>query len=124
MSDKKKEQLGMNHSTASHRLRVDLLFSAFGHQKCLRCGKPLTRDDFSIDHVKPWLDSEDPLKEFFDLGNVAFSHKGCNYSASRNPRKKWGSQAEAQKHYDKVYREKYPERYKRQRREKYLRNGH
>ena len=38
----------------------------------------------SIDHKTPWLHSEDPRGLFFDIDNIAFSHKSCNYSAARN----------------------------------------
>ena len=85
---KKQKQLGMNPSTASGRLIKDLLFDFAvknGHT-CHRCKKELTRIDFSIEHIKPWLDSENPIDLFFDLDNIAYSHLKCNIRASR-PRK-------------------------------------
>ena len=87
---KKTQQLGMNPSTASGRLTKDLLFKFLidaGH-KCHQCGEELTRDTFSIEHKKPWIDSEDPASLFFDLDNIAFSHLFCNFSAARRPHKK------------------------------------
>ena len=81
---KKQNQLGMNPSTATGRLVKDLLFSYVKDQPCHVCGKALTRETFSIDHKVPWLDSEDPLALFFDLDNIAFSHKSCNYGARRS----------------------------------------
>ena len=87
--NKQKLQLGMNPSTANSRLRMDLLFAfatATGH-KCHRCGKPLLREDFSIEHIKPWLDSDDPVGLYFDIENIAYSHQGCNSAAARRPHK-------------------------------------
>lgn len=89
---KKHTQLGMNPGTASGRLVKDLLFKfavEAGH-KCHRCGGELVRETFSIEHKEPWLDSEDPVGLFFDLGNVAFSHLKCNVGASRRPNKGTG----------------------------------
>lgn len=94
MSVKKKEQLGMNPSTASHRLVKDLLWSYIvkcGDNLCHHCGEALSRDDFSIEHIEPWLDSEDPFRLFFDLGNISYSHRSCNYSAARKTRASCGS---------------------------------
>lgn len=82
---KKQSQLGMNPSTASGRLVKDLLFSfvvKFGN-RCFHCGGDLTRETFSIEHKKPWLDSEDPVRLYFDLENIAFSHQSCNRAAAR-----------------------------------------
>lgn len=84
----KKHQLGMNPSTASNRLVKDLLFSLAveaGH-KCFQCGGVLTRDTFSIEHKTPWLHSDDPVKTYFDLGNIGFSHLSCNIGAARKVR--------------------------------------
>lgn len=83
---KKKKQLGMNPSTASHRLVKDILWNFIvyaGRDRCFRCGKKMTRETFSIEHKAPWLDSEDPVGLFFDIDNISFSHNSCNYSASR-----------------------------------------
>ena len=80
--DKKALKLGMNYSTAANRLRSDLLYHfaiKFGH-KCHRCSKDLTRETFSVEHIEPWLNSDDPVKNFFDISNIAFSHQSCNYS--------------------------------------------
>lgn len=81
--DKKAQQLGMNPGTARHRLIRDLLFSYVKDVPCFHCGKPLTRDTFSIEHKTPWLDSDDPLGLFFDLDNISYSHESCNYGAAR-----------------------------------------
>lgn len=83
--EKKQRQLGMNPSTASNRLTKDILFAFIqgdGHV-CHQCGGDLTRENFSIEHIVPWLDSENPKELYFDLDNIAFSHLSCNIKASR-----------------------------------------
>lgn len=78
-------QLGVNASTASNRLVKDILFNFVtqaGHV-CYRCGKPLTRATFSIEHKIPWLHSAEPSALFFDLDNIAYSHIKCNVENKR-----------------------------------------
>ena len=90
MSDKKTKQLGMNPSTASHRLVKDLLWKLIettGQDACCKCGEPMSRETFSIEHVTPWLDSDDPVGLYFDLDNVGFSHLRCNIKDAKNGRK-------------------------------------
>ena len=89
MSDKKKMQLGMNPSTASGRLVKDILWKLIvqtGQDRCCKCGEPMSRETFSIEHVIPWLDSEDPAGLYFDLDNISFSHHSCNVSDRREGR--------------------------------------
>ena len=84
--DKKHLQLGMNPSTASGRLVKDILFSLIVETKkniCFHCQKEINREDFSIEHKIPWLDSENPIKLFFDLENISFSHLKCNVANAR-----------------------------------------
>lgn len=88
-ASKRHAQLGMNAGTATNRLLKDLLFHYVGHLPCYRCKGALSREDFSIDHKAVWLDSADPVALFFDIGNVAFSHRGCNSKAARRPTKKY-----------------------------------
>jgi hypothetical protein len=121
---KKHQQLGMNAGTASHRLVKDLLFKFVqeaGHV-CHRCKKPLTREDFSIEHVEPWLDSAEPARLFFDLSNIAYSHKLCNSLASRREKihedEKALSRSTSQR-----YREQHPERVREQKRSYRARNA-
>ncbi len=86
MSEKKKIQLGMNPSTASGRLVKDLLWDLIkktDQYHCCKCGLEMSRDSFSIKHIIPWLDSDDPVKLFFDLENIYFSHHSCNVSDRR-----------------------------------------
>lgn len=86
MSTVKAEQLGMNPSTASHKLVKDILFQLVqetGKDWCFQCGAKIERNNFSIEHKVPWLHSDDPKALFFDLDNIAFSHKECNSLAAR-----------------------------------------
>lgn len=84
--DRKAEQLGMNASTASGRLLKDILFKFIcdaGQNMCYQCGESMSREDFSIEHKTPWLDSSNPTELFFDLENISFSHLKCNIGAAR-----------------------------------------
>lgn len=86
MSDKKKIQLGMNPSTAANRLVKDVLWKLVVETKqdtCYRCGLPMSRETFSIEHKEAWLDSEDPVGLYFDLDNISFSHLRCNVGDRR-----------------------------------------
>ena len=90
MSNKKHSLLGMNPSTASHRLVKDLLWRMITESKrdcCYHCGEKMTRETFSIEHKKPWMDSENPLQTYFDLENISFSHLSCNVGAARKTNK-------------------------------------
>ncbi len=84
---KKKKQLGMDPGTAANRLRKSILFSfakRLDLNFCYQCGCEIEDiNKFTIEHKKPWLDSEDPKHLFFDIENIAFSHASCNYRASR-----------------------------------------
>ena len=88
----KKKQLGMDPSTASNRLVKALLFSLgkkLDMQWCFHCGAQIDGyRDMSIEHKVPWLHSEDPADLYFDLDNIAFSHKSCNYAAARKNKPK------------------------------------
>lgn len=121
--EKKQSQLGMNPSTASGRLVKDVLFSLVvetGRNVCFRCNQKIKREDFSIEHKTPWLDSEDPVKMFFDLDNIAFSHLSCNIKASRPSKSPTGKTAS---NYQKDWRLRNSERYKIIRKNKYQRLG-
>jgi|JI10StandDraft_1071094.scaffolds.fasta_scaffold10823_6 hypothetical protein len=130
---KKENQLGMNPSTASGRLVKDILYSLVvqtNKDNCHHCGKKINREDFSIEHKVPWLDSEDPQYLFFDLSNIAFSHLKCNTSAARTrPLAPCGTQSAYQRGCRCVHcigattirsRQVYTTE---KRRERYLRNG-
>lgn len=86
MSNRKQNLLGMNSSTANHRLIKDLLWKMITESKqdkCFHCGKIMTRDTFSIEHKKSWVYSKTPLQTYFDLENISFSHLNCNSAAGR-----------------------------------------
>ena len=85
--DKKHAQLGMNPSTAQNRLVKDILYDLIKDTPCFHCGEKLTRDTFSIEHKVAWLDSENPVRLFFDLSNISYSHHSCNVGASRQTSK-------------------------------------
>lgn len=130
MTKKKTEQLGMNPSTASGRLVKDILWSLIvrsGQHICCKCGEEMTRDTFSIEHLTPWLDCDDPVGLYFDLNNIAFSHQKCNYESRRVPNKKYSTPEERRLANARISRESWgrlsKEDQKMLRREKYLRNG-
>lgn len=81
--NKKQAQLGMNPSTASGKLVKDILFSFIKERPCHRCGLEMSRETFSVEHIVPWLDSDNPIELFFDINNISFSHIKCNVSAAR-----------------------------------------
>jgi len=83
--DKKSKQLGLNHSTANYHLQRMILMHLVkktGMDTCFRCNKKINNyKDISIEHKKPWIDTDIGL--YWDLQNIAFSHKSCNYSCGR-----------------------------------------
>lgn len=87
--EKKHNQLGMNPSTASHRLLKDLLFSFIKDRPCSKCGELMVRENFSVEHIMPWLDSSNPIELYFDLTNISYSHLSCNIGAARKPWQKF-----------------------------------
>lgn len=128
MSDKKKQQLGMNPSTASNRLVKDILWKFIeesGEDVCFKCGEIMSREDFSIEHKEPWLDSDDPVKNFFDLENISFSHLNCNISAARRIKLTVEEKEKILEERKFRKREYMKSRYSYEsRREKYLTTGH
>jgi hypothetical protein len=84
---RKKEQLGIDPGTAANRLSRKILYylgDKLDMQWCYHCGAKIDNvKDMSIEHKIPWLHSEDPVGLYFDINNIAFSHKICNYKASR-----------------------------------------
>jgi len=73
-NQKKYDQLKMPYGTACGRLRKQVLFGLLqklGENTCFQCGKSIdSGDDLSIEHKKPWLDSDDPQGNFFNLENI------------------------------------------------------
>lgn len=84
---KKTQQLGIPFGTACSRLRKMILFAFVKELKkdiCFQCNLSIDNiDEFSIEHKENYLHSEDPVKLFFDLENIAFSHLACNSKKSR-----------------------------------------
>jgi len=83
----------MDVNIARHRLRQVALFDLVQKaklDKCFHnCGKPLASKTFSIEHKIPWLGAGRNL--FWDLSNIAFSHRRCNVIAARRGRAiTWG----------------------------------
>lgn len=128
MSDKKTKQLGMNPSTAAGRLVKDILYKFVvdtNQNACYHCSEEMSRDTFSIEHMTPWLDSEDPKGLYFDLANIGFSHQRCNSSAARSGVRKYDTPEQANEAKLKQSRERRKAIYTpEQRSERYKSTGH
>jgi hypothetical protein len=78
--ERKKSQLGMPYGTAMHILRKRIMFTLIKRCRldaCHVCGSSIESDvDLSIEHIKPWEGKDTAL--FWDLANIAFSHRSCN----------------------------------------------
>lgn len=89
-TDKKSLQLGMPFGNARTILVRTLMFTMIqqlGKDVCYRCKQRIERaEEFSIDHKEPWQDVSTDL--FWDINNIAFSHRGCNSRAARRDMKK------------------------------------
>lgn len=72
---------------ARRRLMQTLIRKAFedatGEVFCARCGEEIIGTDFHVDHLKAWLNSDDPVNLFFDLKNIGLSHPECNSAARK-----------------------------------------
>ncbi len=77
---RKSELLGMPFGTASGKLRKMVMFHLLqkhGENICFKCEKLiLNADELSLEHKQAWLKGGESL--FWDLNNIAFSHRGCN----------------------------------------------
>jgi len=123
--------LGMSHGTAANKLRKMILFSLvcrLNLNMCYRCdGEILSVDDLSIEHKEAWMQADDLIQSFFDLGNIAFSHLSCNSAAGERPHKKYFSKEERHSR-DKEISKNYwhslgKEEQRKRRRVNYLRNS-
>lgn len=103
----KSHALGMAFGTASNRLRKALLFDAIGRlgeRDCYRCGKSIDSvNEFSIEHKKSWMSSEDRVSSFFSLENISYSHLLCNVGAATRSNKS----DTPQKTRDKIAQDRY-----------------
>jgi len=84
---KRKELLGMSFGTARARLERALLYEMaikLGMDSCFRCSKKIESvAEFSIEHKIGWQLSSDPVQTYFDMANIAFSHRTCNSNAAQ-----------------------------------------
>ena len=78
--EKAKRQLGLSPSTARNLLKRNIIYylaQKTGMDICFRCGNRIEQpQDISIEHKTPWLDADITL--FWDMDNIAFSHRKCN----------------------------------------------
>lgn len=86
VASRRKKQLGIPHGTAVHRLRKIVLFHLAKKLQldfCFRCKQRIeSAEEFTMDHKDPWENVDAEL--FWEIDNIAFSHKKCNYSNRRN----------------------------------------
>jgi len=88
--NKKSSQLGMSSGKASNILLKDILWDFIvktNQNYCCKCNLQMHRLTFSIEHIQPWLDSENPTDLFFNLNNISFSHLICNIKSARRTNK-------------------------------------
>ena len=80
-----KNLLGTAYSTANNKLIKKIIYYYIKKQgiTCYKCGNAMSENDWSIEHKHPWLYSDDPVKNFFDLDNIGYSHSSCNFDNSR-----------------------------------------
>jgi hypothetical protein len=120
-SDKKMVQLGEPIGTAQGKLRKLILFQLIqllNLDICYRCQERISSvSELSIEHIIPWLDSENPIELFYDLDNIAFSHLSCNSIAARKPNKifspigmSWCSECRIHKPLEEFYTVRNPDR--------------
>jgi hypothetical protein len=83
---KYRESLGTSLSTATMRLLRSIVFEFIEKTQtntCHRCGLPMTRTDFSVEHIEDWRNKENALELFYDLSNISYSHVLCNTRAAK-----------------------------------------
>ena len=84
------EFLGMNLSTAGNKLKLSILFMLARKcqmDECFKCKNKIeTAKELSVEHKEPWLYVS--VDKFWDLNNIAFSHRKCNTPHRFNPRKR------------------------------------
>ena len=80
------ELLGGSSGGASYKLYRRMLFhlvQELHRDRCYRCDEIIEDfESFSLDHMKSWRSAVDPRETFFDLDNIAFSHRHCNIGAA------------------------------------------
>lgn len=105
-NQRKAELLGEPFGTANNKLRKIVLYELAKQLSlldCYRCGKFMVIKDFSIDHKERWGVADDPIKVFYDIENIAFSHGVCNTVAGNIESKGvYSSSIEKSRHANKV----------------------
>ncbi len=88
----KETQLNMSLGKARNILVKSLMFDMAKKCNldiCFKCNQKITDiKDFTIEHKKEWLHSENPQDLYFNLNNIAFSHNICNIKSQRHSQKK------------------------------------
>jgi hypothetical protein len=81
-----KAKSGIAISTARAHLIKKLLFECLkqlGKNNCFRCSQPMSCNDFSIEHIKPYAWEENAYELYMDINNISFSHFNCNVAVTR-----------------------------------------
>lgn len=93
-NERRHDQLGMPHGTASNRLKKIIMFNLLvrlGEDFCFQCGAKIeSSEELSIEHKIPWLDNSTEL--FWDINNISFSHRSCNSGAGRRKESPHGAE--------------------------------
>lgn len=79
---KYESQLGTSLGKARNELYNKVLLNyaqQSNNDMCSKCNSKIEHhSDLSIDHIKPWRNSEKAHELYFDLDNVSLAHKNCN----------------------------------------------
>ena len=79
-NQRRSEILGIPFGTACNKLRRMVMFDLLHRHEenvCFKCGKIIIRvEDLTLEHKEAWQDIGAHL--FWDLSNIAFSHRQCN----------------------------------------------
>jgi hypothetical protein len=90
--EKFRKLLGVHPGSAQRKLSKSIEFSLVietGRDTCYRCGKKITKDqDFSVEHMEDWMTSDNPIDRFYNLNNIAFSHRKCNTRCAKDSKGK------------------------------------
>ena len=86
------EHLGVKAGKALGVLKKAIMFSLVietGRNICYRCGEEIINtNEFSIEHIENWILSNNPKDRFYNLKNIAFSHRKCNTTYAKNSKGK------------------------------------
>lgn len=82
------EKTGISKSKARRQLVTRILYDYFsdklGRVFCFRCACSIDKEEeFHLDHIDGYLDSDDPLQKYLDIDNIAASHPYCNIAAGQ-----------------------------------------